>query len=134
MLTDTDSTCSKFLIVNSVKSNIPDKKFRDVLFEIIVEYNRFDSSHSYWEKFNTRKENLKKCLGYFEIEHIDNPCVVIIAVNHKKYYELFEDNCFNEKHKGIKKGTPGMDFQNYTRMYWLMIVIIFKGLLQIQNK
>ena len=77
VLTDTDSTCLKFVFVSSTDSDIPDKKFRDIIFEIIVAskiYNRFDSSNVYWEKFGARKENLRKCLGYFEIEHIDTPC------------------------------------------------------------
>ena len=36
-----------------------------------------------------------------------------MAVNPKEYYEQFEGNSFNKKHKGIKKGSPGMDFENY---------------------
>ena len=77
VLTDTDSTRLKFVFVSSTDSDIPDKKFRDIIFEIIVAskiYNRFDSSNVYWEKFGARKENLRRCLGYFEIEHIDSPC------------------------------------------------------------
>ena len=66
------------------------------------------------EKFGARKENLRKCLGYFAIEHINNPCFVTVAVNSKEYYKPFEDISFNKKHKGIKKGLPGMDFENYT--------------------
>ena len=42
-------------------------------------YDRFDTSHQYWEKLDARKESLHKCLGYFEIEHIDNPRVLTIA-------------------------------------------------------
>ena len=116
VLTDTDSTCLKFIFVSSTDSDIPDKKFRDIIFEVIVAskiYDRFDSSNIYWEKFGARKENLRKCLGYFEIEHIENPCFVTVAVNPKEYYESFEDNSFDKKYKGIKKGLPGMDFENY---------------------
>ena len=57
VLTDTDSTCLKFVFVSSTDSDIPDKKFRDIIFEIIVAskiYNRFDSSNVYWEKFGAR--------------------------------------------------------------------------------
>ena len=75
--------------------------------------NRFDSSNKYWEKLGARKENLRKCRGYFEIEHIDNPCFVTVAVNLKEYYEVFEDNSFNKKHKSIKKSSSEMDFENY---------------------
>ena len=107
VLTDTNSTWLKFAFVSSTDNDIPDKKFRDIMFQVIVAskiYNRFDSYNVYWEKFGATKENLRKCLGYFEIEHIDNPCFVTVAVNLKEYYEQFEDNSFNKKHKSIKKG------------------------------
>lgn len=78
MLRDTDSSCLKFIFVNDVQSKIPNRQFRDILIQIIVPskiYDRSDSSHTHWEKFNARKKHLKKCLGYFEKEHIDNPCL-----------------------------------------------------------
>ena len=53
-------------------------------------------------------------MGYFEIEHIDNPCILTIACNPKEYYEVFEDRDVNNKHKGIKKGSSGMGFKNFT--------------------
>ena len=39
--------------------------------------------------------------------------MVTVAVNPKEYYEAFENNSFNKKHKGIKTGSPRMDFENY---------------------
>ena len=78
-----------------------------MISEVIVTseiYNRLDSSHQCWEFFNSRQEHLHKCLGYFEIENIDNPCILTIAAcNPEKYFELFENNKINKKHKGIKK-------------------------------
>ena len=44
---------------------------------------------------------------------MNNPCFVTVAVNPEEYYEFFIDSPFNKKHKGIKKGLPGMDFENY---------------------
>ena len=116
VLTDTDSSCLKFIFVSSTDSDISDKKFRDIIFEVIVVskiYNMLDSSNIYWEKFMARKEKLLECLGNVEIEHVDNPCFVTVAVNPKEYYKSFEDNSLNKKHKGIKKGSSGMDFENY---------------------
>ena len=50
------------------------------------------------------------------------------AVNPKEHYQSFEDNSFNKKHKGIKKGSPGMDLENYTnRISLLNDVTIFKN-------
>ena len=65
------------------------------------------------EKFDSRKENLRKCLGFSEIEHIDNPCFLTINCNPKECYELFEDSFVNKEHKGIKRGSPVMDFEHY---------------------
>ena len=65
VLTDTNSTCLKFLFASDLSSDIPESKYRDIIFEVIIAseiYNRFDSSHRFWEDFNTTKENLRKCL------------------------------------------------------------------------
>ena len=32
-----------------------------------------------------------KKLGYYEIENIDNPCILILAINPEEYLELFLD-------------------------------------------
>ena len=102
MLTDADSTYLQFLFISSSKSNICEKKYRDIILEVITAskiYERFDSPHKYWGKFDARQENLRKCLGYFEIENISNPCFLTIAYDPKKYYELFENIHVNKKQK-----------------------------------
>ena len=37
------------------------------------------------------------------------------AWNPKEYYEVFEDRNVNKKHKGIKKGSLGMNFENFSK-------------------
>ena len=54
-------------------------------------------------------------MGYFETEHIDNPCVLTIAANPKEYFEMFEDKGIYKKHKGIKKGSSGLGFENFSQ-------------------
>ena len=59
VLAETESTCLKLLFVSSTDSDIPDKKFRDIIFEIIVDstiYDRFDSRNDSWEKFGAKKD------------------------------------------------------------------------------
>ena len=90
-----------FQIICKFKGSVPDAQFRDVIFNDI--YERFDTSQEHWEKFNARKPELEKRLGYFEIESVDNPCHVVIAVNPKEYYEHFENFSCNKNHKGQKK-------------------------------
>ena len=69
---------------------------------------------NFYEQFDCRNENLKKRVGFFEIESIDKPNVITIALNPKEYYERFIDHSDNKKHKGLKKSTPGMDFDSYS--------------------
>ena len=57
VLTDTDSICLKFLFVSKPDSAICENKYRGVIFEIIIAselYNRSDTSHKHWEKFDAR--------------------------------------------------------------------------------
>lgn len=54
ILTDTDSTSLQFSFVRDPASNMINKKYRDIIFEMIIAseiYNRFDTSHEFWDKF-----------------------------------------------------------------------------------
>lgn len=86
VLTDTDSTSLKFLFVRDPNSDVLDSKYRDIIFKVITAwevYETFDSSREYWDGFGARNEDLRKNLGYFEIEHNHDPCIVTIACNPK---------------------------------------------------
>ena len=52
-------------------------------------------------------------MGLYEVESIKDPCHVTLAVNPKEYFEYFKSTNVNKKHKGIKKGSLGMDYENY---------------------
>ena len=77
-------------------------------------FDRLDLSAEFYEHFNCQNENLRKRVGFFEIENIDKPNVITVAVNPKEYYERFSDHSGNKKHKGLKKSTPDMDFDSYS--------------------
>ena len=49
-----------------------------------------------------------------EIETIGKPNVIDIVLNPKEYYERFFNHSDNKKHKGLKKSTPGLDFDSYS--------------------
>ena len=53
--------------------------------------------------------------SYFSVENIDDPCVVTVAVNPKEYFEEFESQAVNKKHKGLRKDAPGMEFEDYAK-------------------
>ena len=114
--TDTGSICIFFIFICKPESSAPDSVFRDVLFEVIIKNDfshRFDTSHKFWEKCGIRDEHLKKKLGYFPIENIDDPCVVTVVVNPEEYFKEFEP--VNKKHKGKRKGASGMEFEDYAK-------------------
>ena len=48
------------------------------------------------------------------LKNIKRPCQIVLAVNPKEYFEYFCDERVNKKHKEIKKGSRGMDFENFT--------------------
>lgn len=60
-----------------------------------------------------RGKTLKKKLRYYEIEHIDNPCQIVLAIKFNKYFENFENKKSNKKYKSMKKGSSGMEFENF---------------------
>ena len=118
VLTDTDNIYLQFLFISNPKSDICKQKYREIISEVIVAseiYNRFDSSHQYWDLLNSKQENLSKCLGYFEIENINNAYILKITNNPKEYFELFENSKINKKHKRIKKGSSIINFENYAK-------------------
>ena len=77
-------------------------------------FDRLDLSAEFYEQFNCRNKSLKKRVGFFQIESIDKPNVITIALTPKEQYERFIDHSDNNKNKGLKKSTPGMDFDFYS--------------------
>ena len=119
ILTDTDSTLLNFLIISHIGSTFPESKVRDILFEIFSSTeirHRFDKSDKFWEHFGVHKPEKQKVLGLYEAESINDPCLVTLATNPKEYLEYFKSESINKKHKGIKKGAVGMDYENLILM------------------
>ena len=115
-LTDTDSTSLLFLFICNLKSTLPESEARKVIFECLIKskiLDRLDVSDEYWKQFNVFDLTTKKQMGLYEIEQINNQNVCTIAVNPKEYFEKFKNKDINKKHKGVKKGTRGMMFENY---------------------
>ena len=107
ILTDTNSTSLNFLIISHVDSTFPESKVRDILFEIFSSTEikkRFDKSDKFWEQFGVHKPENQKVRGWYEVESINDPCLVTLATNPKEYLEDFKSESNNKKHKGIKKG------------------------------
>ena len=95
-----------FVFVCELDSKTPDSEFRNIIFKVITKTHiveRFDTYHFLWENFGFRNEKLKKKLGYYEIESIENPCQITVVINPKEYRKQYEDLKTKKKHKGVKK-------------------------------
>ena len=70
VLTDTDSTSLKFMFISDADSEIPESKYRGIIFEVIIPseiYKRFDSSHLLWDILGARKEQKDKNVGTMKL-------------------------------------------------------------------
>ena len=106
-----------FVFICDLDSNVREDKARNIIFEVMIAsriFDRLDLSAEFYEQFNCGNTKLQKRVGLFEIENIDKPNVVTIALHPKEYYERFIDHIDNKKHKGLKKSTPDMDFGSYS--------------------
>ena len=50
---------------------------------------RLNVSDPFWSTFEIRDKNVKKQMGLYEIENINNANICRIAVNPKEYFEKF---------------------------------------------
>ena len=74
-----------------------------------------DLSSEFFEQFGKRNENIRKQVGLYKFENIEHGIICAICVNLKECFELYGILYeVNKKHKGVRKGTKGMDFDNYT--------------------
>ena len=115
-LTDTDSTSLFFIFICDFESVLPESEARKVIFECMIKskiLNRLDLSDNFWKEYNVHDHSTKKQMGLFEIESIGNQNICMIAVNPKEYFEKFKNRKINKKHKGVRRDTPGMDFERY---------------------
>ena len=123
VFTDTDSTAIQFVVISSPQSTFSESLVRNIIFEVISQTaiaNRFDKSDDFWKQFNVHDASNQKVLGLYEVESINDPCLVTLAVNPKEYFEYFQSQRTNKKHKGIKKGAPGMNYENYAERIKLL--------------
>ena len=51
-----------------------------------------------------------------EIENIDNANICTTAVNLKEYFEKLKNRSINKKHKGVRRDTPGMNFESCAKI------------------
>ena len=114
-LTDGDSTSMFFIFTCDLNSNIREDKVRNIISEVMLKskvFDRLDLSAEFYQQFNWQNPDLKKQVGFFEIENIEKPNIITIALNPKEYYECFSDHSDNKKHKELKKSILDIDFDS----------------------
>ena len=72
---------------------------------------RLDCSDNFWKQIYD--EYTKKVMELYEIENIDNPNICTIIINSKEYFENFKNRYNNKNHKGLRRDSPGMNFESY---------------------
>ena len=84
VLTDTDSTTVRFVVISSLESTFTEPQVRNIIFEVFSQtsiVDRFNKSDEFWKQFNVHNANNQKVSGLFEVESINDPCLVTLAVN-----------------------------------------------------
>ena len=108
-MTDIDSCSMFFVFICSLDCDVKESEFRKIMFA-----KRLDRSDDFWKQFGIYDENTKKVMGLYEIKKIDNPNICTIAINPKEYFEKFKIRKVNKRHKGVRRDTPGINFESYS--------------------
>ena len=118
-LTDTDSTSLFFVFICNFDCTVNEKESRKILFEVMIAskiFQRLDLSDYFWKQYSLQNKAIKEQVGLYEIENIDSANKITISVNPKEYFEKYRDKTVNKKHKGLKRDTPGMNFEAYSQL------------------
>ena len=104
------------VFIYDVSCNLNEKISRDITFQVLAVskvLSRLDVSDNFWAQYCIQRKELKKQVGLHEVENINNANILAIAVNPKEYFEKYKDYSVNKKHKGVKRNTPGINFEAY---------------------
>ena len=70
--------------------SVDEKTARNISFEVLPiskVLNKLDLSNAFWEQFNVQNKSLKKQVGLYEVENINNTNTFMIAINSRNYFE-----------------------------------------------
>ena len=116
-MADIDSGSMEFVVVAEDSCDCGKQEMRDILLRIFLEndiQHRPNLSGEFFKQFDKGNEAVHKQVSLHEFENIEHGFVCIVDVSPKEYFEfyviLYETN---KKHKGVRKWTKGMDFNNY---------------------
>ena len=99
-LTNTSNCSCFFNFIYKKECNIKESESRKLIFEILKHskiVERLHVSDKFWQQFKIQDENVRKQMGLYEIENIDNPNICTFAVNPKEYIENLKNRSINKK-------------------------------------
>ena len=105
-----------FLFSCKLDCEIKESEFRKIVSEILTKSKiakGLDVSDKFWKQSAVQDENTRKVMGLYKVENIDNLNICTIAINPKECFEKFKNKKINKKHKGVRRDTPGMNFEYY---------------------
>ena len=83
-ITETDSMSVFSIFICNLNCSVSEEKARNIIFDVMLKskvFDRLDLSAEFYEQFNCKNERIKKRVDFFEIENIDKPNVITIALN-----------------------------------------------------
>ena len=117
LMTNTDSDSLDFIVIAEDSCDCGEREMRGILLRIFLDkdiQHRLDLSEEFFAQFNKRNEAVRKQVGLYEFKNVEHGSICAICLNPKEYFELYGIYYeTNKKHKGVRKGTKGMDFDNY---------------------
>ena len=105
-MSDTGSTSTSYVFICNLSCSVYEKTAKNVILEVLIKskvFNRLDLSDDFWEQFNVQNKDLKRQVGLYEVENIDNTNILTIAINPKEYFEKYKDYSINKRQKARKK-------------------------------
>ena len=85
-LTNTDNTSLFLIFIRDIGCVVSEKESRKILFEVMITskiLKRLDVSDDFWQQFKVQDKTVKKQVGLYKVESIDNSNVITILVNPK---------------------------------------------------
>ena len=76
------------------------KNKQEKIFDVLIKskiLERLDLSDNFLERFCVQNKSIKKQVGLYEIENINNANVLTIAINPKEYFEIFKETSVDKK-------------------------------------
>ena len=77
-----------FVFIRNLDCTVNEKESRKILFEVMIASKIFQIPDDFWEQYSVQNKAIKKQVGVYEIESIDNVNIMNIPVNSKELLKV----------------------------------------------